>query len=418
MSSSTWSAVRVRDRHPAVRDFPLVNREHGESELAYLTRVVRLVEEVIIAGGTHLLVPREQADWLGDHPRVADYFATHHDVAEASAETGIVFRLRPEKHDQDSARASSRRSPAACTIIARNYLAQARTLAESFAKHEPGGRFYVLVIDGLPDGVEVGANVRVISPQELGIPDSDFKEMSFKYDARELSTAVKPSLLATLLSRYEEEIIYFDPDILIFKPLDELMEILPHADIVLIPHLLDPIPLDGYWPRDQDILMSGAYNLGFIALRKSRQTKQFLLWWEQRLRDGCISDPCQGLMTDQKWIDLVPGLFPGAFIFRDETYNVAYWNLTSRAIKKSQRLSQNRATVPGQWETLDVFSLQRIRSHVPLHVVQVRLSDPNRQRERARGSPQSVRRSPDGERLSDRQQMEVRLRQVQQWDWH
>jgi hypothetical protein len=49
----------------------------------------------IAAGGTHLWVPREQADWLGDHPLVVDYFATQHELAEARAETGIIFVLRP-----------------------------------------------------------------------------------------------------------------------------------------------------------------------------------------------------------------------------------------------------------------------------------------------------------------------------------
>ena len=34
-----------------------------------------------------------------------------------------------------------------CTIIARNYLAHARVLAESFFAHHPGGDFAVLLID-------------------------------------------------------------------------------------------------------------------------------------------------------------------------------------------------------------------------------------------------------------------------------
>jgi hypothetical protein len=42
-------------------------------------------------------VPREQADWLGDHSLVADYFATQHALAEASAETGIIFALHPRQ---------------------------------------------------------------------------------------------------------------------------------------------------------------------------------------------------------------------------------------------------------------------------------------------------------------------------------
>lgn len=75
------------------RDFPLVNRRKGESKRAHLERVVQLVDAAMSAGGTHLLVPREQADWLGDHPLVAEYFAERHEMVDASAETGIVFAL-------------------------------------------------------------------------------------------------------------------------------------------------------------------------------------------------------------------------------------------------------------------------------------------------------------------------------------
>jgi hypothetical protein len=34
-----------------------------------------------------------------------------------------------------------------CTIIAKNYLAQARCLAESFYEQHPDGRMFVLLID-------------------------------------------------------------------------------------------------------------------------------------------------------------------------------------------------------------------------------------------------------------------------------
>jgi hypothetical protein len=48
------------------------------------------------AGGTHLVVPHEHANWLGDHPLVANYFAAQHVLAEATAETGIVFSFTPQ----------------------------------------------------------------------------------------------------------------------------------------------------------------------------------------------------------------------------------------------------------------------------------------------------------------------------------
>ena len=85
------------DLHNVLRSFPLVNRGRGQTATEHLAQVVRLVEEAIAAGGTHLLVPREEADWLADHPLVADYFAAHHVLADASAEQGIVFALRPRQ---------------------------------------------------------------------------------------------------------------------------------------------------------------------------------------------------------------------------------------------------------------------------------------------------------------------------------
>ena len=84
-----------RDRNSALRDFPMIDREDGESEAAHLVRVAQLVDEAMAAGGTHLLVPREQAGWLGDHPLLIDYFGEYHELAEASAKTGVVFTLHP-----------------------------------------------------------------------------------------------------------------------------------------------------------------------------------------------------------------------------------------------------------------------------------------------------------------------------------
>jgi hypothetical protein len=225
-------------------------------------------------------------------------------------------------------------SPAACTIISRNYLTFARILVMSYARHHPDGRFYLFIVDGLPDGEDAGADAHLLGPEDLDLPR--FREMCFEYDVAELCTAVKPSLLLTLFHRFgEEEVIFFDPDILIMKPLDEMREQLASANIVLTPHTLKPIPADGLRPGEQDFLLAGAYNLGFLALRRSDETLQFLRWWEAHLQDGgAVVDVPKGLMTDQKWMDLVPSLFPSTALLRDDTYNVAWWNMHYRILSR------------------------------------------------------------------------------------
>src|SRR5260370_15792586 len=115
--------------------------------------------------------------------------------------------------------------------------------------------------------------------------------------------------------------------------MEKLPESLPSACIVLTPRLLRPLPQDGLTPNEQDILSAGAYNLGFLAVRNSKATEEFLGWWEERVREGRPIDRA-GLMTDQPWIDLAPGIFPVA-ILKDETYNVAYWNIHSRHLDRS-----------------------------------------------------------------------------------
>jgi GT2 family glycosyltransferase len=222
--------------------------------------------------------------------------------------------------------------PAACAIVSSNYLSDARVTAFSYLQHHPGARFYLLVVDAASDGIDAGPGITVIGPRELNLPY--FSELAFKYSPTELCCALKPTLMKLLCSKYgEEQVVYLDSDILITSRLDALTRCLPNSDIVLTPHLLEPIPDDGMLPGEKEILEAGAHNLGFIAIRKSHLTGTFLDWWEARLRDGGFIEFSQGLLTDQRWIDLVPSLFH-ATLLKDETYNVAYWNIHSRKISR------------------------------------------------------------------------------------
>ena len=223
---------------------------------------------------------------------------------------------------------------AACTIVSRNYLAQARVLIDSFLRQEPRGRFYALVVDELPPEAELHSDVRVVRPAELGI--AYLRELCFKYEVTEFCTALKPSLLSFLLKSLGESIVvYLDPDVWLANPLDEVVRAVEASDIVLTPHVLSPLPQDDRDPTEAEMQSVGVFNLGFLALRNSAETLRFLDWWTDRLRDGCRRDPARGFFVDQKWIDQVPDLFPTYGVLRDPTYNVAYWNLYERSIGRA-----------------------------------------------------------------------------------
>src|SRR6476646_5864572 len=129
----------------------------------------------------------------------------------------------------------------ACTIVARNYLPHARVVARSFLAHNPGCRFTTLVIDDREHTV-TGEPFDVLHLDEL-IPDRDeLHLLATYYDVMELATAVKPLLLAHLLGRGEPAVVYLDPDIEVYGPLEQVEAATREHAIVLTPHTTVPIP--------------------------------------------------------------------------------------------------------------------------------------------------------------------------------
>lgn len=217
-----------------------------------------------------------------------------------------------------------------CTIIARNYLAYARVLAGSYERHHPGHRLSVLVIDGADAAAELKAEpFDVVLPSDLPLSEDEFRIMAGIYDVMELATSLKPYFLRWLLEREDEVAMFLDPDVEVFAPLDEPARLAREHGIVLIPHMLRPIPPDGRKPTSADVAVSGVYNLGFIAV--DRAAGPCLQWWSDRLRRDCLVAPEAGLFVDQRLIDFLPAFFTSC-ILRDPAYNVAYWNLHERSI--------------------------------------------------------------------------------------
>jgi hypothetical protein len=216
-----------------------------------------------------------------------------------------------------------------CTIFAKNYLAQARVLANSFLEHNPGGRCFALLIDDIDGYIDPAQEpFTILTPAEIGC--EPFAEMAARYEVLELSTAVKPWLLAHLLDRRGGVVSYLDPDIYVCSSLERLETLARAHDIVLTPHLTRPLPDDGLRPNSIDILLAGVHNLGFVSLRASDDVARLLCWWRQRLLHDCRIDPFNGYFVDQRWFDLAPGFVSERALVRDPEFNLAYWNLPMR----------------------------------------------------------------------------------------
>lgn len=220
------------------------------------------------------------------------------------------------------------------TSAALNYLPKARLCLGSLRRFHPEFRLCYALADRLPPGVRIEEDcVDEVIPVE-SLPEIGAPGWIFQHSIVELSTGIKGAVLQRLLARDDcEAVLYFDPDIVLFSRLDDLVERLLASEIVLTPHQAKP---EATRQRivDNEIcsLRYGIFNLGFLGVRKGPVGLAFADWWAYRLRLFCQDRLDLGLFTDQKWINHVPVFFDGVTILKESRFNVATWNITTRAM--------------------------------------------------------------------------------------
>ena len=222
----------------------------------------------------------------------------------------------------------------AFTLCSNNYFAQALILGQSFLLHNPDYEFYVGLIDHKSDQINYEQfNIKVLPIAEI---EPIILELAQKYNIVELNTAVKPHYFLHFIEKMgAKSILYFDPDIYVYKKLQALEMLLEVDDILLTPHILKPIPIDEKTPFENDFLNYGLYNLGFIALKTSENTIKMLNWWKDRTYQFGFHNLAKGFFVDQLWINLVPILFQKCKIINHPGYNMGPWNLHERFLTRA-----------------------------------------------------------------------------------
>lgn len=222
------------------------------------------------------------------------------------------------------------------TICAKNYIGLCDVLHNSIKNYDSNFEFYIIVADELQLSELKQDCINILQAKDiLSIDREVWYETAFKYDLTEFCTFLKPYCFQYLFDiKQADKIIYFDPDIFVFNSLKLIWDTLNRVDIFLTPHITTlQVDYTGDL-KERNLLSSGLYNCGFIALRNSESTILFLLWWAKRLLNYCYRNEAESLFTDQKWIDFVPSLFPQDkyLISFDLGYNIAPWNFYERKV--------------------------------------------------------------------------------------
>ena len=212
------------------------------------------------------------------------------------------------------------------TIIARNQLAKARVLYQSWHRQHPDAPFSVLVLDS-PKGFfrpecEPFSAVR---PAQLDIPNVE--GLLFQYSFPEIVPAIQPYFMSYLLEDSSVgSVLYLSADIWVENSLDYVQELLLQSDVVITPYLSRPATGDHVGrPTERDILASSPYSLDFLALRNSTVARGLLQWWNDKLTEDRVRQPEVDLAPG-RWSGLFPALFEGVSILRQPEYHAGYWN--------------------------------------------------------------------------------------------
>lgn len=237
----------------------------------------------------------------------------------------------------------------AFTVCSNNYLAQAKTLSDSVRRHSKDWHFLICLCDEKSMDINYDSiGCDIIEIKNIGLTDID--SLWKKYNIVELNTAVKATFFKFLKRNYREAsfIYYFDPDIQILSDLEILSnEFTDDADILLTPHILQPVTLDNRSPGENMFLNNGIYNLGFLGVRSnSGITDTILDWWEERILSIGYDRVHVGLFVDQLWFNLVPVYFDRIKILRKMGYNVAPWNLHERINMKRNDINSSEYIMP------------------------------------------------------------------------
>jgi hypothetical protein len=220
------------------------------------------------------------------------------------------------------------------TIATQSHVAHAAVLLESIHNTPPPDLFVALVDQSVDATAELSW-CQVIDARTC-LPAEEWQFIVERYTAPEVCFALKPRLIAHLLAQGFEQVHYVDSDIVFYDRPQPLVEALASADVSLTPHYLHPPEEDGKSPNALTLLQAGVFNAGYVGVRNTPEGRRFASWWAAIVARYGQLNPKAGMSGDQRWLDLVPALFPGAQILRTPGANVGYWNLHERTLRQER----------------------------------------------------------------------------------
>jgi hypothetical protein len=220
--------------------------------------------------------------------------------------------------------------PAACTVVTRSHLAQARVVATSFVEHHPDLEFVTLLLDDEAHALGADEPFRVVRPDDVGIDRNELRRRGAMFGPHGLVSSAKSVLLRHLVLEAGVA-VYLDADSCVYADLSGVLELARRYGVVLAPNLGWPLSAsEAGYPLEETFLKYSVFNGGFVAA--GERGSGFLDWWCDRSSRNCVEAPERGYIYSEKWLTIAPAFFEH-YVVRDPGVNVLWWNLFDRDVE-------------------------------------------------------------------------------------
>lgn len=211
-----------------------------------------------------------------------------------------------------------------CTLFDRNYIDRGLSLHRSLERHAGEFKLYVLCLDQATEAVL--ADMRLEHVERIGIEalqswDGGLAGARANRGLVEFYFTCKPVLLSYVLSREPSatRVEYLDSDLFFFASPSLVEATYAGSPVALSPHRFDTV---NAWRRRY-----GECNAGWVSVAASAEGRKFVAWWRERCLESASLVPGGEVFGDQKYLDRVPGLFPGTAMVAAPGVNAGPWNI-------------------------------------------------------------------------------------------
>jgi hypothetical protein len=219
-----------------------------------------------------------------------------------------------------------------CTLFDRNYLPRGLALHRSLMRYGANCSLHVLCLDEVTRDTLARLDLPRVELVSVGDLEDWDLELRAKRSGRtqvEYYFTCKPVLLAYLLERHPQagRLSYLDSDLYFWSSADRVEQECAGSAIALTPHK--------FGPRNAHKAQYGKFNAGWVSIDTSSEALRFVQWWRERCLEWCRLVVEDTRFGDQKYLDQVPGSFPGAKVVVHPGVNAGPWNLDSSRVELS-----------------------------------------------------------------------------------